>query len=111
MASFISFIGFILGLLYLEESLDTEKKSIDENETTPLLSESQVSSSLSYATVESYKKTSTKISSLLSKLKNALTPNVLLVCFIYGSVALEFVYYDGNLIQIYKFKNIYKTYE
>ncbi|CAO3631746.1 unnamed protein product [Cunninghamella blakesleeana] len=94
MASLISFVGFVLGLIYLEESLVTGNELIDENETTPLLSENQESSSPSYSTVESYKKTSTKLSSLRIKLKNALTPAVLLVCFIYGLVALQFVYYD-----------------
>ncbi|KAI9308660.1 major facilitator superfamily domain-containing protein [Cunninghamella echinulata] len=95
MASFISFIGFILGLVYLKESLVTENKLTDQNETTPLLfKRQQPESTTSYSTVETDKNTSTMLSFIFNKLKLALTPAVLLICFTYGLVALETVYYD-----------------
>lgn len=110
-AALISAIGWVLGLLFLKETLVVVPSPLDheqDHETTPLLnSTSKQPSSPSSSILPGQRRSSNAESRLvpstdiLSKLKKSLTGPVVFICLTYGMVAFQNVFYDSKCITIF----------
>ncbi|SAM03666.1 hypothetical protein [Absidia glauca] len=103
-AAIISAIGWLLGLLFLKETLVAPTPHLDheqDHETAPLLDTTpKHQSSATYSTLPDQRQSSNAESRLVpsvdiySKLKKSLTGPVVFICLTYGMVAFQNVFYD-----------------